>query len=221
MPQNPYAVPTPAQRNGTAPPAMSIFGGNQRYAVRDIPESTDPEYTTGFSPELRAGGSASGEALPDQIRTKKRKTPIPGRNWNSPEWQAERDSEFLKRHSVEEYEVRGTQRQYKPSVPKIPVQTQDNLPTRPTATKSPAYATFQRPWHIPRNAKDALGENATTHFSMANHERQYEIFGMQPRGRLGVNTYRAQPKPWDENLYIAPRAGEVSGGIAGNRAFRL
>lgn len=221
MPKNPYAVPTAAQRNGTAPPTASVFGGNQRYAVAGVDKTTDPDYTTGYSPQLKAGGSASGEALPDSMRIGKRESPIPGRNYNDPRWQRREDSEFLKRMSVEEYELQGNVRQYKVPAPRVPYWEQERLPTRPSATRSPAYRTFQRPWHIPRNIKDALGENAVQHFSMADHYRPFPIFGMAPRGRIGTNTYRAQPRPWDENLYVPPAAGQAPSGIAGNRTYRL
>lgn len=200
---------------------MSVFGGNQRYAVADVDKTTDPDYTVGYSTPLKAGGSASGESFPDSMRTGQRESPIPGRNFNNPRWQAREDSEFLHRMDAEDYELQGTVRQYKIPAPKVPYWTDERLPTRPSATRNPAYRTFQRPWHIPRNIKDALGEDATQHFSMADHKRRYEIFGMVPRGSVGVNTYRAQPKPWDENLFYPPQAGQLHSGIAGNRAHRL
>lgn len=221
MPRNPYSTPTAAQRNGTAPPATPRFGANFRYAVPDVDQTTDPDYTVGYSPALRAGGSASGESLPDSMRIGTRESPIPGRNFNDPRWQAREDSEFLRRMSAEDYERLPDVHQEKIPAPRVPYWEQERMPTRPTATKSPAYRTFQRPWHIPRNIKDALGEGAVQHFSLADHRRTYKIFGMVPRGGIGVNTYRAEPKPWDENLYHAPRAGEVPARIGGNRSYRL
>lgn len=226
MPRNPYAVPNAAERNGTAPGAMAVFGGNQRYAVKDVPESTDPDYEVGYSPQLRAGGSSSGEALPDNVRIGQRKTPIPGRNWNDPQWQAQEDSEFLRRMSEEQTEIGYTVHQEKAPTPNHPLWSQDRMPVRPTANMSPIQRTFQRPWHIPRNRKDSEGENAVIHFSLADNRRIHPIVsapknGMRPQGRLGVNTYRAEPRPWDENLFIPPPAGMQQGGIAGNRAWRL
>lgn len=226
MPQNPYAAPTAAQRNGTAPGAMNVFGGNQRYAVRDVPESTDPEYTTGYSPPLVAGGSSSGDALPDNVRIGHRETPIPGRNWNDPRWQAQTDAEYLRRHSEEHTEIDWHVRQQKAPTPNHPLWLQERMPVRPTADMAPMGRTFQRPWHIPRNAKDALGETATLHVSLADHRRIHPItsapvHGMRPMGRMGTNTYRPQPRPWDENLFNPPPAGMDAGGIAGNRAWRL
>lgn len=222
MARNPYATPTAAQRNGTAPPHVSVWGGNGRYAVKQPPESTDPDYTTGFSPALKAGGSPDGSALPDDIRIGTRKTPVPNRNWNDPAFNTRRESDFHERHSAEHWTKGWRVKQETTARPNIPIQRQDRLPTRPTADMAPMGTLFQRPWHIPRNIKDAVGENAITHFSLADHKRRYEIMGMKPQGRLGVNTYRAQPRPWDENLFIPPPAGGHGlGGIAGNRTWRL
>jgi len=224
MPRNPYSTSKAAERNGTAPPHVSVWGGNGRYAVRDIPESTDPEYTTGYSPALKAGGSPDGSALPDDIRIGQRDSPIPGRNFNDPRWQAREDSEFLERHDAERWTKGWRVQQRKAPTPTNPLWTQERTPTRPTADMAPMGTLFQRPWHIPRNIKDALGEHAVTHFSMADHRRVYPIMGMKPQGRVGTNTYRAQPRPWDENLFIPPPAGSDSGmlgGIAGNRTWRL
>jgi hypothetical protein len=229
MARNPYAAPRAAERNGTAPPHMNVWGGHARYAVPDVPETTDPDYTDGYSPQLKSGGSSDGSALPDDIRIGKREQPIPGHNWNDPRWQAKRDSEFLKRHSVEHWEKDWHVKQQKAPTPNHPLWTQERMPIRPTADLAPMPTTFQRPWHIPRNIKDALGENAQTHFSLADHRRMKPIadpktYGMRPAGRLGVNTYRERPRPWDENLFIPPPAANhhLNMGISpSNRAFRL
>lgn len=219
MAVNPYATPT--MRTGAAPPpAHALWGGPGRYAVKQVPESTDPEWTTGFSPQLKAGGSTDGSALPDDIRTGHREPPV-GENYNDPAWQARQNSEFLKRHSDDHTEEMWKVQQRRVPGGQNPLWVQDREPTRPTARNSPTGYAFQRYWHVPRNAADALGENAVLHFSLADHRRKYQIMTMKPQGRLGVNTYRADPRPWDENLYIPPPAGQHLGGIAGNRNFRL
>lgn len=208
-------------RSGAAPPpAQAVWGGPGRYAVKDVPESTDPDYTTGYSPELRAGGSPDGSALPDDVRIGRRKPPV-GENYNEPQWQAHQNSEHLRRHSVEQTAEMWKVQQRKVPGGQNPLWTQDRAPKRPTAENSPTGYAFQRPWHVPRNAADALGEDATLHFSLADHRRKYQIMSMKPQGRLGVNTYRADPRPWDENLFIPPPAGQHLGGIAGSRTFRL
>jgi hypothetical protein len=49
------------------------------------------------------------------------------------------------------------------------------------------------------------------HFSMADHRRQYDIYGMAPQRRPGGstrNTYRLPPAPWD--AYIQDQAPEAA-----------
>lgn len=217
--RNPYA--RPVARAGEAPDPSNefIWAGPGRYAVPDIPESTDPEWTTGYSPALHAGGSPDGSALPDDIRMGYREPPP--NNPNDHNWNAVRTSDFHRRHSVEETAEMWQVQQSKVPAPRVPLWEQERMPVRPTATNSPTGYAFQRPWHVPRNIKDALGEDAVAHFSLADHRRDYLVNGMRPQGRIGVNTYRANPRPWDEALFIPPRAGENLGGIAGNRNYRL
>lgn len=217
---NPYAKPPPS-RHGEAPnPASDIWHRSNRYAVPDIPESTVPGYTTAFSPELRSGGSPDGTALPDDIRIGTREPPV--NNPNDHRYNAVQKGEFLRRASEEKQISTGWQiKQQRVPAPKIPEWTQDRLPTRPTASMSPMGSLFQRPWHIPRNVTEAVGPDAITHLSLADHRRRYEIMGMKPQGGLGVNTYRASPRPWDENLYYPPTPVHAQPPVSGNRAYRL
>jgi hypothetical protein len=204
---NPYVRPA-ARTDGSAPDPSGVFriGGPGRYAVPDIPESTDPEYTNGFSPQLATRGSSDGTMLPDNIRIGTREPPE--NDPNDREYNARRYSEFHKRHSVETTTVGWKVQQHKVPAGQNPLWTQERLPTRPTATDAPAGYMFTRPWHIPRNIKDAVGEDAVAHLSMADHRRDYEIFGMQPQGGIGVNTFRPSVRPWDDNLYLPPRAAD-------------
>lgn len=219
--KNPYAKPVTKAGSAPDPSNEFIWAGPGRYSVPDVPESTDPDWTTGYSPTLKAGGSPDGSALPDDIRTGHREPPP--NNPNDHAWNAVRQSEFHQRHSVETTSEMWQVQQHTVPRPRVPLWEQDRLPVRPTATNSPTGYAFTRPWHIPRNIHDAIGEDAVAHFSMADHRRNFEIMGMVPRGRTGVNTYRATPRPWDEQLFIPPPAGqkEMLGGIAGNQNFRL
>lgn len=222
--RNTYA--TPAPRPGGAAPNPSgefIWGGPGRYSVPNVPDTTDPEYTLGFSPKLLSGGSPDGSELPDDIRTGNRQPAGPGRGgtYNKPSWRNRQLSDTRKRNTADHTEEMWKIRQEKPQVPVIPIQVQERVPIRPTATNSPTGYAFTRKWSIPRNIKDVLGEGAVAHFSMADHRRTYAIMTQKPQGRIGVNTYRAAPRPWDENLFVPPPAGHSPNGIAGNRAFRL
>jgi hypothetical protein len=223
---NPYA--TPPANPGRAPGyATHIWGGAGRYSVPGVEATTDPEYTTGFSPTLKSGGSSDGSQLPDNVRIDKREPPV-GENYNDPEWQARQNSEGLRRHQDDETREMWKVRQAKVPAPHVPLWTQERAPTRPTATNSPTGYAFQRPWHIPRNVNDVMGPGAVSstgasleHFSLADHRRRYEILGMKPQGRMGVNSYRATPRPWDEQLFIAPEPPARQSTITGTRSFRL
>jgi len=196
--------------------------GNGRFAVPNVPDTTDPEYTIGFSPQLVAGGSSDGTALPDDIRIGKRRPPVDGGSYNNPHWQAVMNSDRLRRHSVDHLEGMWRVRQARIPAPRVPTWEQERPPTRPTATYSPTGYYFTAPHPHPRNAVDAIGPDAVLHFSLADHRRLYKTMTQKPQGRIGVNSYRASPRPWDENLFIPPPAGTNPGlgGIAGNRSYR-
>lgn len=219
-PLNPYQRPV-AIDDGSAPDPSGeyVWGGAGRYSVADIPETTDPEYTTGFSPALATTGSPDGTKLPDDIRIGTREPPP--NDPNRTDVNARRYSEFHQRHSVEETTVGWKVTQWKKAVPHYPEWDQDPLPTRPTADSSPTGYQFQRPEHRPRNIKDAVGEEAVAHFSLADHRRMYEIMGQRPQGGVGANTYRSPVRPWDESLFIPPQSTNVTNSFVGNRNYRL
>lgn len=217
---NPYMRPKKAV-DGEAPNPSGefIWGGPGRYAVADIPETTDPEYTTGFSPSLATTGSPDGTMLPDDIRVGLREPPP--NDPNTTFVYQRRFSEFYQRHSVEKTDVGWKVKQQKVPAGQDPMWTQERMPVRPTADNDPVGYRFWRPWHIPRNIKDAVGEDATAHFSLADHRRAYEIYGQKPQGGIGANTYRAPTRPWDETLFVPPQAANSINTIVGNRAHRL
>jgi hypothetical protein len=156
---------------------------------------------------------------PSDIRIGSREAPP--NDPNDRDYNATVYSEQRQRYSVEQTTVGWKVQQHTVQRPIVPEWTQDRLPVRPTADMAPAGYQFQRPWHIPRNIKDAVGEDAVTHFSMADHKRVTEIYGMAPQGRLGANTYRANPRPWDAELYYPPDDANLNGAVYGNRSFRL
>lgn len=219
-PLNPYTRPGVID-DGSAPDPSGeyVWGGAGRYSVADIPESTDPEYTTGFSPSLATTGSPDGTMLPDDIRVGLREPPP--NDPNRTDVNARRYSEFHQRHSVEQTTVGWKVQQRKKGIPVVPDWVQDPLPTRPTADSSPTGYQFQRPEHRPRNIKDAVGEEAVAHFSLADHRRQFEIMGQKPQGGIGANTYRSPVRPWDESLFIPPQAANAPSSFVGNRNYRL
>jgi hypothetical protein len=203
---NPYAAPT-SRGDGSAPDPTNefIWAGYGRYAVRDVPESTDPEYTDGFSPELATTGSPDGTKLPDDIRIGKREPPV--NDPNNRGYTQRRYSDFYRRISDEETiaGVGWKTHQAKRAIPVVPNWAQDPISKRPTADMSPRPYQHRRPWHIPRNIKDAVGEEAVAHFSLADHRRTFEIYGMKPQGGIGTNTFRPSVTPWDQELYVPPQ----------------
>lgn len=180
------------------------------------PEDNEVEGSDeGFSPRL---GPASEGNLPDEIRTQKRE-PIFG-GPHQQDINLVRGMDNLQRRADEVQISTGWRvKQSKPEIGVIPDQVQDILPTRPTASMGPNTYLFTRPWHRP----ESTGE----HLSMADHRRKYEIYGMAPRGDVGVNTYRLDPKPWDDNLHYNPVQTETEQGaraqisLSGNRSYRL
>lgn len=72
---------------------------------------------------------------------------------------------------------------------------------RLTNRMSPLTYVFTRPFdqHAARRLNG-------THFSMADHRRDYPIMGMRPAGSRR-NTFRADPVPWDSDLVDLPGTG--------------
>jgi hypothetical protein len=218
---NSYAAPPPT--NGAAPNPSGNYrwGGPGRYSVPDTPESEQVGYEIGYSPELAAGGSPDGTMLPSDIRIGTRE-PASNDN-NNRSINARRNSDLFRRVSDEQLTMGFTERQAKMGPPpQNPLWTFEGLPTRKTQTQSPMGRKFTRYWHIPRNIKDAVGEQAVDHFSLADHKRVTEIFGMKPQGDVGVNTYRAPVRPYDESIYVPPQPANLpsSATLFGNSAFR-
>lgn len=215
MATNAYAPRSPVP--GEAPKGIDRVYGRIAYAVQsNDPDATlVPGYDEGYSPAL---GQSEGR-LPDEIRIGKREPLFGGPRTHT--IHLRRGEEGLRRRDDETDISTGWPiKQAKKPIPVVPEWVQDIGPSRPTAHASPTQHLFMRPWDMP---PPLTGE----HFSMADHRRLYEIFGMVPRGGIGVNTYRVDPKPWDANLHYAPTprptdiGSESSPIFGGNRSFRL
>ena len=199
---------------GEAPGATRGAYARPAYAVSD--DASIPGIEEGFSPAL---GDASEGMMPDEIRTGKREPIFGGPRAQEMDTIARVDN--LQRRTDEVQISTGWNvRQEKPMLAVIPLQAQDIGPSRPSASRGQNTYLFMRPWERPFST----GE----HLSMADHRRKYEIYGMRPQGGVGVNTYRLDPKPWDQNLHYNPVSVEPenqtqfpSGSVAGNRSYRL
>jgi len=105
-----------------------------------------------------------------------------------------------------EYKGIGTETRYAPNPRTIPP-----AETRRTQLISPNDYSFWRPFDTdtPKISARAL---SGLHFSMADHRRNYEIYGMQPQRKPGGttrNTYRLPPSPWDANIVDMPVAAPM------------
>lgn len=95
--------------------------------------------------------------------------------------------------------------------------------TRKTSDMAPITYSYTRPFDQ-HNARRFNG----FHFSMADHRRNYEIYGMAPINTRR-NTYRADPLPWDTDIvdtvpqYLptAARITQVEVPDAAGRSWRL
>lgn len=211
------------RRDGEAPGA--IFGSrvSMRFAV---PESVVEGYGEEAYPALRVGSEGT---TPDDIRVGRREPPP---NAFVDVWPKPGELDRQHRQSDENRRDPWKVRQQKAPTPSVPEWTQERMPIRPTATNAPMAYSFTRYWHIPRNVEEVYGpgsenENGVSrrHFSMADHRRKYQIMTQVPRGKVGVNTYRKDPGPWDSRLFNAsvpdvPAQGTGYNAIAGNRTFR-
>lgn len=212
MAQNLYTVRQSAP--GEAPGATYGAFARPAYAVPD--DASIPGSEEGFSPAL---GDASEGNMPDDIRTGKREPVFGGPRATDMDTIARRDN-LARREDEFAVSTGWNVRQEKPAIAVIPLQVQDIGPSRPSASMGQNTYLFTRPWERPFST----GE----HLSMADHRRKYEIYGMRPQGGTGVNTYRLDPKPWDQNLHYNPVPVEPenqtqypSGSLAGNRSYRL
>jgi hypothetical protein len=126
------------------------------------------------------------------------------------EW-ARRDADEARRHSVEFQDADGwtEQKGYKrwaPNPRSVPVPED-----RPTMQMAPTTYQFTRPFdQFNRVYGDTIvgskRELNGTHFSMADHRRDYPILGMAPPNRVRRNTFRLTPAPWDTDLVDLPPA---------------
>jgi hypothetical protein len=117
-----------------------------------------------------------------------------------------RDADKKQRHSVEHQDADGWTEskgilptdmrwEYNPRLKPPPE-------PRKTSVMAPTTYSFTRPF-MDGFARTFNG----THFSMADHRRNYEILGMAPT-RTPRNTYRIEPTPWDVDIVDLPPSYE-------------
>lgn len=175
-------------------------GANPRYAVSDVADHAFTDSPVGaWSPSLRT----STEGTPDAQRNQA----VPLRDYRPGPRQAPQEwwtgpggpgREVQTRHTQFEYQdadgwevTRGdpNRKRAAPDIRRTPP-----TPSRVTDKLAPSSYTFTRPFdqNVERNFNGQ-------HFSMADHRRTYEIYGMAPVYSRR-NTYRADPAPWDADI---------------------
>ena len=203
---NPYAAPVNIGEIDTPDYGQ---GPTLEYEAASEPYSSS---YTGWSPTL----DVSADGTPDSERLGQR--PIIGFRGNPdrlPQYYRRLDADTARRSSVEKIDADGYQERkgtvagdtrFQPNPRSINV-----AESRPTQQMAPRSYLFWRPFGpgaggVPKaSARHFTGE----HFSMANHKRTSEIFGMAPR-RSWRNTYRLTPEPWDEDIIDIPQDQDVS-----------
>jgi hypothetical protein len=167
----------------------------------------------GYAPSLRI----SPTDIPDETRLNPggefvtTHAPADG-TVNAYAWWAIKDADRKERHSVEQIATTGfeeTKRGFGLADPSRGANRYGRNPreippaeTRPTESMSGHKYLFQRPF-TGNTPHDFTG----IHFSMADHRRNYEIYGQTPPRRPGGthrNTYRLPPTPWDTNIVDMP-----------------
>jgi len=81
---------------------------------------------------------------------------------------------------------------------------------RPTTGMSPHTWRFWRPFGTMQEPGNTPHRFNGLHFSMADHRRNYQIYGMTPARHPGAgsrNTYRIPPTPWDTHVVDMPATG--------------
>ncbi|HVI71471.1 MAG TPA: hypothetical protein VM656_08305 [Pyrinomonadaceae bacterium] len=196
--RNPFAareVPTDPQRADMQimePPTYAV-PQHGAFSVPSVESGAPYNDEFGWGPRLRTSPTEIPSAQRLQtIPTYDRRPPPaqpPERFWDK------LDADDEKRHAVEDIDANGwterkgvfptdkrwadNPRRYPPPEPRV------------TSQLAPRSYSFTRPFD--QHAARTLNG---THFSMADHRRNYEILGMAPIKRPR-NTYRLEPVPWD------------------------
>jgi hypothetical protein len=115
-----------------------------------------------------------------------------------------RDADDKRRHSVEDQDADGwtIRKDYRRLAPDARL----TPPPEPRATglMAPRSYSFTRPFdQFNRGDFGTVRQLNGVHFSMADHRRTYEIYGMAPP-RHARNTSRSMPAPWDSDIVDLP-----------------
>lgn len=201
---NPYSLSR--TENEFAEPEYAEIASGYAVPTGDAPYNDE----FGWSPSLRL----SPTQIPDTSRLGRE----PVRDGRPPagepaeSYWIPRDADEKSRHSVEQIDADGweeTKSGFGYADPNRGANRwvrnpRENPPAedRPTMRMAPRSYNFWRPFGT-GTPKIGAKFFSGVHFSMADHRRDYEIYGMQPV-RTHRNTYRLEPTPWDTNIVDMP-----------------
>jgi hypothetical protein len=191
---------------------------------------TDAPYTDTFgwgpSPRISVGST------PDAMRLQQFpvRTVRPDAEDAPEEYYGPLDADEKQRHSVENVDADGWTVQKDQLKRAADPRWNPPAETRITEQMGQSRYRFWRPFDQGVKGNGARSLNGT-HFSMADHRREYDILGMRPWA-AHRNTYRADPAPWDADMYDMPDPSTVGTQYQGrfqavelpasdNRSFRL
>ena len=185
--------------------------------VRDSEYAVNQFGPSGYSESPIQAFAPKPTGDPDRLQTRKR---VDARaNLANPlAWWRRRNMDVDERHAVESVDADGFTERKSGSGRARADDPRWNPPaeSRPTQQMSPHTYIFERPFDA-RHARTFTGE----HFSMADHRRTYDIFGMAPVTKR-TNTFRIEPGPSDADIMDAESIVTVDVPIAvTERGWRL
>lgn len=185
--------------------------------IADVPDYSVPQHGAYAVPSLETGDAYNDEFgwAPRSLRPSSVETPSAQRLRTIPrydyrpnpvrpaeEWYGRNAQDEFDRHSVEHQDADGwteskgiasSDRRWTPNPRSTPPDE-----SRLTQQMAPSSYQFTRPFDQ-HSARQLNG----SHFSMADHRRNYEILGMAPVTSRR-NTYRIEPTPWDTDIVDLP-----------------
>jgi hypothetical protein len=205
---NPWATSkTGGDTNVTADPKYPRASMDD-FAAPDHQGNTQYITALGYAAKLAVRPSAQETPSAQRLATIPREDFRPVPNRPAEEFWRPIDADDKLRHSVETQDANGWT-ENKGQLKRAP-DPRWNPPAepRPTTQMAPRSYSFTRPFdQFNREWPDALVGSARTlngtHFSMADHRRNYAILGMRPPTSRR-NTYRLEPTPWDEQVTDLP-----------------
>jgi hypothetical protein len=180
----------------------SEYAATESRYVNDSRKAPYSDANPFFAPHLRIGIESTPDAMRMGNIGSRTMRPEPIRP--DMEFYGPIAAEGDRRHSVEIIDANGWVE--KPSEPQRFAPNPRSMHianSRITQGLMPRSYSFWRPFNSGQTKGQGPREFNGMHFSMADHRRTYDIFGMQPPQHKR-NTYRLPPEPWDTDIVDMP-----------------